>query len=81
MLRPISESDGLIALQGALGDGDGPSRYSGRARSICAPGDEISYVGGWGFTIGDHGSGARIGHALLQETLLAYDAPYMKARA
>lgn len=32
------ESDGLIALQGALGDGTGPSRYSGRARSISRAG-------------------------------------------
>ena len=30
-------------------------------------------VGGWGFLIGDQGSGARIGRDLLEETLLAHD--------
>ena len=30
-------------------------------------------VGGWGFLVGDQGSGARIGRDLLEETLLGYD--------
>ena len=30
-------------------------------------------IGGWGFQIGDQGSGARIGRDLLEETLLAHD--------
>jgi glucosamine kinase len=38
-------------------------RHDGRVRS----------VGGWGFLVGDQGSGARIGRDLLEETLLAYD--------
>jgi glucosamine kinase len=33
----------------------------------------VTYTGGWGFTFDDLGSGARIGHAILQDTLLAYD--------
>jgi glucosamine kinase len=75
------ESDGLIALQGALGDGDGAVAILGTGTIyIARRGDEISYVGGWGFTIGDHGSGARIGHALLQETLLAYDGIHEGSR-
>ncbi len=68
------DSDGLIALQGAIGDGDGAvailgtgSIYMGRKEGI------ISYIGGWGFTVGDLGGGARLGHALLQEALLAFD--------
>ena len=36
-------------------------------------GDAIRYIGGWGFQIGDLGSGARLGHALLQESVLAFD--------
>ncbi|WP_376742322.1 BadF/BadG/BcrA/BcrD ATPase family protein [Ensifer canadensis] len=68
------ESDGLIALQGALGDEDGAVVILGTGSIyILRQADIVSYVGGWGFTIGDHGSGARIGHALLQESLLAFD--------
>ncbi len=68
------ESDGLIALQGALGDKDGAVAILGTGTIyITRRAETVSYIGGWGFTIGDHGSGARIGHALLQESLLAYD--------
>jgi glucosamine kinase len=73
------DSDGLIALQGAIGDEDGAvailgtgSIYMGRRN------DTVRYIGGWGFTVGDLGGGARLGHALLQEALLAHDGvhPY-----
>lgn len=68
------ETDSLIALEGAIGSGDGAIailgtgtaymvRHKGKARPI----------GGWGFLIGDQGSGARIGRDLLEETLLAHD--------
>ncbi|HEV7308215.1 N-acetylglucosamine kinase [Ensifer sp.] len=68
------ESDGLIAFQGALGNQDGAVAILGTGTIyILRQGETVSYVGGWGFTIGDHGSGARIGHALLQESLLAFD--------
>ncbi|MQW85387.1 N-acetylglucosamine kinase [Sinorhizobium saheli] len=68
------ESDGLIALQGALGDKDGAVAILGTGTIyIAREGDKVRYIGGWGFTVGDHGSGARIGHALLQESLLAFD--------
>ena len=30
-------------------------------------------IGGWGFQVGDQGSGGRIGRDLLEETLLAHD--------
>ena len=66
--------DGIIAVQGALGAQDGVAgiigtgsvfagRFEGRTRII----------GGWGFQIGDLGSGARLGQRLLEETLLAFD--------
>ncbi|MGJ7041362.1 glucosamine kinase [Shinella sp. BE166] len=68
------DSDGLIALQGAIGDENGAvailgtgSIYMGRRNNV------VRYIGGWGFTVGDLGGGARIGHALLQEALLAHD--------
>lgn len=68
------ENDSLISLEGALGDHDGAiaalgtgTVYLARRRGRLHP------VGGWGFQIGDLGSGARIGRDLLQETLLAHD--------
>lgn len=68
------ESDGLIALQGALGDSDGAVAILGTGSIyISRQGDEVRYIGGWGFQIGDLGSGARLGHALLQESVLAFD--------
>ncbi|ARM90874.1 glucosamine kinase [Rhizobium sp. BK226] len=68
------ESDGLIALQGALGDSDGAVAILGTGTIyISRHRDTVTYIGGWGFTVGDFGSGARIGHALLQESLLAHD--------
>lgn len=67
-------SDGLIALQGALGDRDGAVAILGTGTIyISRRGEKLTYTGGWGFTVGDLGSGARLGHALLQESLLAYD--------
>lgn len=68
------ESDGLIALQGALGDHDGAVAILGTGSIyISRKGEDVSYIGGWGFKVGDLGSGARLGHALLQESLLAHD--------
>jgi glucosamine kinase len=72
--RAVIESDGLIALQGALGDGDGAVAILGTGTVyIARSGDKVSYVGGWGFHIGDLGSGARLGQMALRESLLAYD--------
>ena len=73
--QSVVESDALIALEGAVGDGDGAiamlgtgTAYHGaQGRRDRAP------IGGWGFLVGDQGSGARIGRDLLEETLLAYD--------
>ncbi|KQU74675.1 N-acetylglucosamine kinase [Aminobacter sp. DSM 101952] len=68
------ENDSLISLEGALGDHDGAiaalgtgTVYLGRQKGQFRP------LGGWGFQIGDLGSGARIGRDLLQETLLVHD--------
>ncbi len=68
------DSDGLIALQGAIGDEDGAVAILGTGSIYMARKDDtVRYIGGWGFTIGDLGGGARLGHALLQEALLAHD--------
>ncbi|MDB5524946.1 MAG: N-acetylglucosamine kinase [Rhizobium sp.] len=70
----IIESDGLVALQGALGDGDGGVAILGTGTIyIARSGNRVSYVGGWGFNIGDLGSGARLGQMAMQESLLVHD--------
>jgi len=67
-------SDGLIALQGAIGDGDGAIAIVGTGTIFIARHQgRLHYLGGWGFQIGDLGGGARLGHAALQEAVLAHD--------
>ncbi len=68
------ESDALIALEGALGSGDGAIAILGTGSAyMLRRGGVARTVGGWGFLVGDQGSGARIGRDLLEETLLGYD--------
>lgn len=68
------DSDGLIALQGAIGDAEGSVAILGTGTIFMARrAGNVHYIGGWGFMIGDLGGGARLGHALLQEALLAHD--------
>lgn len=68
------EFDGLIALQGALGDTDGAVAILGTGTAyIIRQRGQVYSLGGWGFPISDLGSGARIGQSALQECLLAYD--------
>jgi glucosamine kinase len=70
----LIETDATIALHGALGDGDGAVAIIGTGSVFAArEGERIRTVGGWGFMVGDLGSGARVGRALLQEALLAHD--------
>ena len=67
-------SDGLIALQGAIGDDDGAIAIVGTGTIFIARHQgRLHYLGGWGFQVGDLGGGARLGHAALQEALLAHD--------
>lgn len=70
----LVETDALIALHGALGENDGAVAIIGTGSVFAArQGGMVRMVGGWGFMVGDLGSGARVGRALLQETLLAHD--------
>jgi glucosamine kinase len=72
--RCAVESDALIALEGALGSGDGAMAILGTGSAyMLRRGGVARTVGGWGFLVGDQGSGARIGRDLLEETLLGYD--------
>ncbi|MGO4839546.1 BadF/BadG/BcrA/BcrD ATPase family protein, partial [Rhizobiaceae sp. 2RAB30] len=70
----LVESDALIALNGALGDHDGAIASIGTGSIFMSrKGERLQTIGGWGFMLGDHASGARLGRSLLQETLLAHD--------
>jgi glucosamine kinase len=72
--RSVVESDALIALEGALGQADGAIAVLGTGTAFMVRRDgQVRTVGGWGFLIGDQGSGGRIGRDLLEETMLAYD--------
>jgi glucosamine kinase len=72
--RSIVETDAMIALNGALGAEDGAMAILGTGSIFMARRKGgIRSVGGWGFMVGDLGSGARVGRALLQEALLAHD--------
>ncbi|OJF94964.1 N-acetylglucosamine kinase [Pararhizobium antarcticum] len=67
-------SDVLIALEGALPAGDGAVASLGTGTVYVVRRNEtVSYIGGWGFAVGDLGSGARLGQALLQESILTFD--------
>lgn len=67
-------SDGVIALQGAIGDEDGAIGIVGTGTVyIIREKHEFRSIAGWGYQVSDLGSGARLGQLALQETLLAFD--------
>ncbi|MDA4844569.1 BadF/BadG/BcrA/BcrD ATPase family protein [Hoeflea poritis] len=68
------ESDALIAVHGALGTQDGAAAILGTGSVFGAKkGHRVRTIGGWGFLVGDQGSGAVLGRRLMQEALLAHD--------
>ncbi len=79
--RAEIDSDGLVALEGALGPGDGSVAVIGTGTIyFIRQNDQVRTVGGWGFAIGDLGSGARIGQVAMQEALLAHDGIRMPSQ-
>jgi glucosamine kinase len=67
-------TDGVIALQGAFGHDDGAIAILGTGTAyLCRKDQHIRTFGGWGFILADQGSGAWLGHALLQECLMVAD--------
>ena len=68
------DSDAYIACLGAHNGGDGGIVIAGTGSAGLAlvKGQRLS-VGGHGFALGDQGSGAVIGRALVQHALLAHD--------
>ena len=72
--RSRVETDAEIALEGAVGAGDGAMAILGTGSAyMVRRGGKSRAIGGWGFQVGDQGSGARVGRDLLEQTLLAYD--------
>ncbi len=68
------ESDAHIACLGAFAGGDGAILIVGTGSCGCAilDGAETT-VGGWGFALGDQGSGAALGRAAVRRAILAFD--------
>ncbi len=67
-------SDAAISVRGALGSGDGVTAALGTGSVFASQrAGAIRFIGGWGFLLGDHASGARIGRSLLETALLAHD--------
>lgn len=72
--RHLIESDATIALQGALGDGDGAIAILGTGSAyLSRQGERLKLSGGWGFQISDLGGGARLGRDALELAVLAHD--------
>ncbi len=72
--QSLVETDVLIALNGALGDHDGAVAIVGTGSAFMARHEgKVRAIGGWGFAVGDLGSGARLGRDLLEEALLVHD--------
>jgi glucosamine kinase len=72
--RSRVETDAEIALEGAVGSGDGAMAILGTGTAYMVRRAGVARaIGGWGFQVGDQGGGGRIGRDLLEQTLLAYD--------
>ena len=68
------ETDGFTAVRGALGDQDGIVAAIGTGSVFAAQrGGQVRPLGGWGLVLGDEGSGAWIGRAILSRALRAVD--------
>lgn len=68
------ETDVAIALEGALGPGDGAVAILGTGTAyLRRRNGKTQALGGWGFELGDQGSGAWMGRQLLEEALLVHD--------
>jgi glucosamine kinase len=68
------ETDAVTAVKGALWGGDGIVAAIGTGSVFASQRDGvIRQIGGWGLVLGDEGSGAWIGRALLAQALRAVD--------
>lgn len=70
----VADNDAFAACIGAFGGGDGGIVISGTGSiGVAKVGDARHMVGGWGFALGDHGSGAWLGHHAVRRAALAID--------
>lgn len=71
------ETDALTTAKGALGGEDGVVAAMGTG-SVFARQEagQMRQIGGWGFWLGDEGSGAALGRSLLARALRALDGVY-----
>ena len=68
------DNDAYAACVGAFGGGDGGIVIAGTGSIGFALVDGTRHmVGGWGFQLGDHGSGAWVGHHAVRRAALALD--------
>ncbi len=72
--RLAIETDAITAVRGALGATDGIVAAIGTGSVFAAQrGGQVRQIGGWGLVLGDEGSGAWIGRAILSAALRAVD--------
>lgn len=71
----VPSSDLEIALVGALGRRHGILLLAGTGSAVygCAPDGKQLQVGGWGYLLGDEGSGYWLGRQLLRGIIAAHD--------
>jgi glucosamine kinase len=70
----IADNDAYAACAGAFAGGDGGIVIAGTGSiGFALIGGERHMVGGWGFALGDHGSGAWLGHHAVRRAALAID--------
>lgn len=72
--RIAIETDAITAVRGALGAADGIVAAIGTGSVFAAQrSGQVRQIGGWGLVLGDEGSGAWIGRAILSAALRALD--------
>jgi glucosamine kinase len=70
----VADNDAYAACIGAFSGGDGGIVIAGTGSiGFALVGGVRHIVGGWGFALGDHGSGAWIGHHAVRRAALAID--------
>jgi glucosamine kinase len=68
------DNDAYVACMGAFSGSDGGIIIAGTGSiGYAIVGNERHIVGGWGFQLGDHGSGAWLGHHAVRRAALALD--------
>ena len=67
-------NDGEITLEGAIGPSDGCIGALGTGSVFVGrKGGKVSLTGGWGFNLGDDGSGAKLGKELMRMSIKCHD--------